>query len=113
MKRLIKGLNVDDACDIALEANFDVDGKEHDRNIEIINVLSDAWETYCKSWSDFNAIYTLADIEEMYLAVQDLFGRKGQEVIEGWLEDIDKVFYSNEDISKIKLNFGFQGNDLF
>ena len=113
MKKLINGLSVDDACDIALESNFDIDGKEHDENINKINALSDAWELYNKSWEKFNDTYTIGDIEEMYNEIKDLFGKKGSKVIEGWIEDIDDVFYSNKDITSLDLNFGFKGNDMF
>ena len=113
MKKLINGLSVDDACDIALESNFDIDGKEHDENIDKINALSDAWELYNKSWEKFNDTYTIGDIEEMYNEIKDLFGKKGSKVIEGWIEDIDDVFYSNKDITSLDLNFGFKGNDMF
>ena len=113
IKKLINGLSVDDACDIALESNFDIDGKEHDENIDKINALSDAWELYNKSWEKFNDTYTIGDIEEMYNEIKHLFGKKGSKVIEGWIEDINDVFYSNEDVTSLDLNFGFKGNDMF
>ena len=112
MKKLINGLSVDDACDIAL-SNLDIDGKEYDENVDKINALSDAWELYNKSWENFNDTYTIGDIEEMYNEIKDLFGKKGSKVIEGWIEDIDDVFYSNKDITSLDLNFGFKGNDMF
>ena len=115
MKKLINGLSVDDACDIALESNFDVDGKEHDENITIINKVSDAWETYKKSWKKFNKEYLEKDFFETiaYLKKNGLFNKKANDVIDGWMDDIEQIFYSDTEPNKMELNFGFSGNDIF
>jgi hypothetical protein len=115
MKKLINGLSVDDACDIALESNFDIDGKEHDENITIINKVSDAWETYKKSWKKFNKEYLEKDFFETiaYLKKNGLFNKKANDVIDGWMDDIEQIFYSDTEPNKMELNFGFSGNDIF
>lgn len=115
MKKLVNGLSVDDACDIALESNFDVDGKEHDENITIINKVSDAWETYKKSWKKFNKEYLEKDFFETiaYLKKNGLFNKKANDVIDGWMDDIEQIFYSDTEPNEMKLNFGFGGNDIF
>lgn len=115
MKKLINGLSVDDACDIALESNFDIDGKEHDENITSINKVSDAWETYKKSWKKFNKEYLEKDFFETiaYLKKNGLFNKKANDVIDGWMDDIEQIFYSDTEPNKMELNFGFSGNDIF
>ena len=29
------------------------------------------------------------------------------------LDDIEKIFYSDDNLENLKLNYGFEGNDLF
>lgn len=116
MKKLINGLSVDDACDMALEANFDVDDdKKSDENITSINKISDAWETYKKSWKKFNKEYLEKDFFETiaYLKKNGLFNKKANDVIDGWMDDIEQIFYSDTEPNKMELNFGFSGNDIF
>jgi len=114
MKKLINGLSVDDACDIA-KSNLDVDGKEYDENITKINKISDAWETYKKSWKKFNKEYLEKDFFETiaYLKKNGLFNKKANDVIDGWMDDIEQIFYSDTEPNKMELNFGFGGNDIF
>lgn len=114
MKKLINGLSVDDACDIA-KSNLDVDGKEYDENITIINKVSDAWETYKKSWKKFNKEYLEKDFFETiaYLKKNGIFNKKANDVIDGWMDDIEQIFYSDSEPNEMKLNFGFGGNDIF
>lgn len=115
MKKLVNGLSVDDACDMALEANFDVDDKKGDENITSINKVSDAWETYKKSWKKFNKEYLEKDFFETiaYLKKNGLFNKKANDVIDGWMDDIEQIFYSDKEPNKMELNFGFSGNDIF
>jgi len=116
MKKLINGLSVDDACDMALESNFDVDDdKKGNENITKINKISDAWETYKKSWKKFNKEYLEKDFFETiaYLKKNGLFNKKANDVIDGWMDDIEQIFYSDTEPNKMELNFGFSGNDIF
>lgn len=116
MKKLINGLSVDDACDMALESNLDVDDdKKGDENITKINKISDAWETYKKSWKKFNKEYLEKDFFETiaYLKKNGLFNKKANDVIDGWMDDIEQIFYSDTEPNKMELNFGFSGNDIF
>jgi len=116
MKKLINGLSVDDACDMALESNLDVDDdKKGDENITKINKISDAWETYKKSWKKFNKEYLEKDFFETiaYLKKNGLFNKKANDVIDGWMDDIEQIFYSDTEPNKMGLNFGFSGNDIF
>ena len=116
MKRLVNGLSVDDACDMALEANFDVDDdKKYEENITNINKISDAWELYKKSWKKFNKECLEKDFFEIiaYLKKNGLFNKKANDVIEGWMDDIETIFYSDIEPNEMKLNFGFSGNDIF
>ena len=116
MKKLINGLSVDDACDMALESNLDVDDdKKGDENITKINKISDAWETYKKSWKKFNKEYLEKDFFETiaYLKKNGLFNKKANDVIDGWMDDIEQIFYSDKEPNKMELNFGFSGNDIF
>ncbi len=115
MKKLINGLSVDDACDIAL-SNLDIDdNKMADENITKINKISDAWETYKKSWKKFNKEYLEKDFFETiaYLKKNGLFNKKANDVIDGWMDDIEQIFYSDTEPNKMELNFGFGGNDIF
>ena len=115
MKKLINGLSVDDACDIAL-SNLDIDdNKMGDENITKINKISDAWETYKKSWKKFNKEYLEKDFFETiaYLKKNGLFNKKANDVIDGWMDDIEQIFYSDTEPNKMELNFGFGGNDIF
>jgi hypothetical protein len=113
MKKLINGLSVDDACDIA-KSYLDIDG-EYDENITKINKVSDAWETYKKSWKKFNKEYLEKDFFETiaYLKKNGLFNKKANDVIDGWMDDIEQIFYSDTEPNKMELNFGFSGNDIF
>jgi hypothetical protein len=113
MKKLINGLSVDDACDIA-KSYLDIDG-EYDENITKINKISDAWETYKKSWKKFNKEYLEKDFFETitYLKKNGLFNKKANDVIDGWMDDIEQIFYSDTEPNKMELNFGFSGNDIF
>ena len=116
MKRLVNGLTVDDACDIALEINLDVDDdKKYDENITNINKVSDAWEVYEKSWKKFNKEFLKKDFFDVisYLEKNGLFNKKAKEVIDGWMDDIEQIFYYDSAPNEMKLNFGFSGNDIF
>ena len=114
MKKLINGLSVDGACDIAL-SNLDVDDKKIDENITNINKVSDAWEVYKKSWKKFNKEYLEKDFFETiaYLKKNGIFNKKAIDVINGWMDDIETIFYSDKEPNEMKLNFGFGGNDIF
>lgn len=116
MKKLVNGLSVDDACDMALEASLDDnDDKKHEENIANINKVSDAWEVYKKSWKKFNKEYLEKDFFEIiaYLKKNGLFNKKANDVIDGWMNDIEQIFYSDSEPNEMKLNFGFGGNDIF
>ena len=115
MKKLVNGLDVDDACDIAL-STFDVDDdKKQDEYITNINKVSDAWKVYKKSWKKFNKEYLEKDFFEIiaYLKKNGLFNKKANDVIDGWMDDIEQIFYSDSEPNEMKLNFGFGGNDIF
>ena len=103
---LVKGLDVDFVVDHLLSLE-DLD------NFDLINELSDLWELYKKSWNKFNKSLSdfwkvMKDIEKL-----DSFDKTCEEIIDAWYDDIEKIFYSDDNLENLKLNYGFKGNDLF
>ena len=105
-KYLVKGLDVDFVVDHLLSLE-DLD------NFDLINKLSDLWEVYNKSWNKFSKslsdfLKVMKDIEKL-----DSFDKTCKEIIDAWYDDIEKIFYSDDNLENLKLNFGFEGNDVF
>ena len=103
---LVKGLDVDFVVDHLLSL-------EDPNNFDLINELSDLWEVYNKSWNKFNKSLSdfwkvMKDIEKL-----DSFDKTCEEIIDAWYDDIEKIFYSDDSLENLKLNYGFEGNDLF
>ena len=48
------------------------------------------------------------DVEKL-----DSFDKTCKEIIEAWYDDIEDIFYSDDDFENFKLNYGFKGNDIF
>ena len=103
---LVKGLDVDFVVDHLLSLE-DLD------NIDLINKLGDLWEVYNKSWSKFNK--SLSDFWEVMKDIKKLnsFDKTCKEIIDAWCDDIEKIFYSDDNLENLKLNYGFKGNDVF
>ena len=103
---LVKGLDVDFVVDHLLSLE-DLD------NFDLINELGDLWEVYNKSWSKFNK--SLSDFWEVMKDIKKLnsFDKTCKEIIDAWCDDIEKIFYSNDNLENLKLNYGFEGNDVF
>lgn len=103
---LVKGLDVDFVVDHLLSLE-DLD------NIDLINKLGDLWEVYKKSWSKFNK--SLSDFWKVMKDIKklDSFDKTCKEIIDAWYDDIEKIFYSDDNLENLKLNFGFEGNDVF
>lgn len=103
---LVKGLDVDFVVDHLLSL-------EDPNNFDLINELDDLWKLYKKSWSKFNKSLSdfwkvMKDIEKL-----DSFDDNCKEIIDAWYDDIEKIFYSDDNLENLKLNFGFEGNDVF
>ena len=103
---LVKGLDVDFVVDHLLSL-------EDPNNFDLINKLDDLWEVYNKSWSKFNKSLSdfwkvMKDIEKL-----DSFDDTCKEIIDAWYDDIEKIFYSDNNLENLKLNYGFKGNDIF
>lgn len=105
-KSLVRGLDVDFVVDHLLSL-------EDPDNFDLINELGDLWETYNSSWSKFNKF--LSDFWKVMEKIEklDSFDKTCKEIIEAWYDDIEKIFYSEENPTEIKLNYGFKGNDVF
>ena len=105
-KYLVKGLDVDFVVDHLLSLE-DLD------NFDLINELSDLWELYKKSWNKFNK--SLSDLWKVTKNIEklDSFDKTCEEIIDAWYDDIEKIFYSDDNPENLKLNYGFKGNDLF
>ena len=105
-KYLVKGLDVDFVVDHLLSL-------EDPNNFDLINELSDLWEVYNKSWSKFNK--SLSDFWEVMKDIKKLnsFDKTCKEIIDAWCDDIEKIFYSDDNLENLKLNYGFEGNDVF
>ena len=103
---LVKGLDVDFVVDHLLSL-------EDPNNFDLINELSDLWEVYNKSWSKFNK--SLSDFWKVMKNIEklDSFNKTCEEIIDAWYDDIEKIFYSDDNPENLKLNYGFKGNDLF
>lgn len=103
---LVKGLDVDFVVDHLLSLE-DLD------NIDLINKLGDLWEVYKKSWSKFNK--SLSDFWKVMKNIEklDSFDDTCKEIIDAWYDDIEKIFYSNDNLENLKLIYGFEGNDIF
>ena len=103
---LVKGLDVDFVVDHLLSLE-DLD------NFDLINKLSDLWEVYNKSWNKFNK--SLSDFWKVMKNIEklDSFDKTCKEIIDAWYDDIEKIFYSDDNLENLKLNYGFKGNDLF
>lgn len=103
---LVKGLDVDFVVDHLLSLE-DLD------NFDLINELGDLWELYKKSWNKFNK--SLSDFWEVMKDIEklDSFDKTCKEIIDAWYDDIEKIFYSDDNLENLKLNFGFKGNDVF
>ena len=103
---LVKGLDVDFVVDHLLSLE-DLD------NFDLINELSDLWELYKKSWNKFNK--SLSDLWKVTKDIEklDSFDKTCKEIIDAWYDDIEKIFYSDDNLENLKLNFGFEGNDVF
>ena len=103
---LVKGLDVDFVVDHLLSL-------EDPNNFDLINELSDLWEVYNKSWSKFNK--SLSDFWEVMKDIKKLnsFDKTCKEIIDAWCDDIEKIFYSDDNLENLKLNYGFEGNDIF
>ena len=103
---LVKGLDVDFVVDHLLSLE-DLD------NFDLINKLSDLWEVYNKSWRKFNK--SLSDLWKVTKDIEklDSFDKTCEEIIDAWYDDIEKIFYSDDNLENLKLNFGFEGNDIF
>ena len=103
---LVKGLDVDFVVDHLLSL-------EDPNNFDLINELDDLWKVYKKSWNKFNKSLSdfwkvMKDIEKL-----DSFDKTCEEIIDAWYDDIEKIFYSDDNLENLKLNYGFKGNDLF
>lgn len=105
-KYLVKGLDVDFVVDHLLSLE-DLD------NFDLINELGDLWEVYNKSWSKFNK--SLSDFWKVMKNIEklDSFDDTCKEIIDAWYDDIEKIFYSDDNLENLKLNYGFKGNDVF
>ena len=103
---LVKGLDVDFVVDHLLSLE-DLD------DFDLINKLSDLWEVYNKSWNKFNK--SLSDFWKVMKNIEklDSFDKICKEIIDAWYDDIEKIFYSDDNLENLKLNYGFEGNDLF
>ena len=103
---LVKGLDVDFVVDHLLSLE-DLD------NFDLINELSDLWELYKKSWNKFNK--SLSDFWKVMKNIEklDSFDKTCKEIIDAWYDDIEKIFYSDDNLENLKLNYGFEGNDIF
>ena len=103
---LVKGLDVDFVVDHLLSLE-DLD------NFDLINKLSDLWEVYNKSWNKFNK--SLSDFWKVMKNIEklDSFDKTCKEIIDAWYDDIEKIFYSDDNLENLKLNYGFEGNDIF
>ena len=103
---LVKGLDVDFVVDHLLSL-------EDPDNFDLINKLSDLWEVYNKSWNKFNK--SLSDFWKVMKNIEklDSFDKTCKEIIDAWYDDIEKIFYSDDNLENLKLNYGFEGNDLF
>ena len=105
-KYLVKGLDVDFVVDHLLSL-------EDPNNFDLINKLDDLWEVYNKSWSKFNK--SLSDFWKVMKNIKklDSFDKTCKEIIDAWYDDIEKIFYSDDNLENLKLNYGFEGNDVF
>ena len=105
-KYLVKGLDVDFVVDHLLSL-------EDPDNFDLINKLSDLWEVYNKSWNKFNK--SLSDFWKVMKNIEklDSFDKTCKEIIDAWYDDIEKIFYSDDNLENLKLNYGFKGNDVF
>ena len=103
---LVKGLDVDFVVDHLLSL-------EDPNNFDLINELSDLWELYKKSWNKFNK--SLSDFWKVMKNIKklDSFDDTCKEIIDAWYDDIEKIFYSDDNFENLKLNYGFEGNDVF
>ena len=103
---LVKGLDVDFVVDHLLSLE-DLD------DFDLINKLSNLWEVYNKSWNKFNK--SLSDFWKVMKNIEklDSFDKTCKEIIDAWYDDIEKIFYSDDNLENLKLNYGFEGNDLF
>ena len=103
---LVKGLDVDFVVDHLLSL-------EDPNNFDLINELSDLWEVYNKSWNKFNK--SLSDFWKVMKNIEklDSFDKTCKEIIDAWYDDIEKIFYSDDNLENLKLNYGFKGNDVF
>ena len=103
---LVKGLDVDFVVDHLLSL-------EDPNNFDLINELSDLWELYKKSWNKFNK--SLSDLWKVTKDIEklDSFDKTCDEIIDAWYDDMEKIFYSDDNLENLKLNFGFEGNDVF
>ena len=103
---LVKGLDVDFVVDHLLSL-------EDPNNFDLINELGDLWELYKKSWNKFNK--SLSDFWKVMKNIEklDSFDKICKEIIDAWYDDIEKIFYSDDNLENLKLNYGFEGNDLF
>ena len=103
---LVKGLDVDFVVDHLLSL-------EDPNNFDLINELSDLWELYKKSWNKFNK--SLSDFWKVMKNIEklDSFDDTCKEIIDAWYDDIEKIFYSDNNLENLKLTYGFEGNDIF
>ena len=103
---LVKGLDVDFVVDHLFSL-------EDPNNFDLINELSDLWELYKKSWNKFNK--SLSDFWKVMKNIEklDSFDKTCKEIIDAWYDDIEKIFYSDDNLENLKLNYGFEGNDIF
>lgn len=102
----MNGLDVDFVIDHLLSL-------EDSDNFDLINKLSNLWEVYNESWNKFNKFLldfwkVMNDIEKL-----DSFDKTCKKIIEAWYDDIEDIFYSDDDFENLKLNYGFKGNDIF
>ena len=102
---LVKGLDIDFVVDHLLSL-------EDPNNFDLINELDDLWKVYKKSWNKFNKSLSdfwkvMKDIEKL-----DSFDKTCEEIIDAWYDDIEKIFYSDDNLENLKLNYGFKGNDV-
>ena len=103
---LVKGLDVDFVVDHLLSL-------EDPNNFDLINELDDLWKVYKKSWNKFNK--SLSDFWKVMKNIEklDSFDKTCEEIIDAWYDDIEKIFYSDDNLENLKLNYGFKGNDVF
>lgn len=103
---LVKGLDVDFVVDHFLSL-------EDPNNFDLINELDDLWKLYKKSWNKFNK--SLSDFWKVMKDIKklDSFDKTCKEIIDAWYDDIEKIFYSDDNLENLKLNYGFEGNDVF